>query len=466
MSCVAPAYSFAAILGLLVAAAGVHAPAVVLFSFLPMLFVATSYYWMNRADPDCGTTFAWATKALGPIPGWLAGWAILTAGVIVTGLLANTAAYYTFDLVGWEAARDSKWAVIGLAAAVIVVATFVTLRGAEFSARTNVVLMIVQIGGLMLLALTALGRVVFGGGGPTSVTPSLEWFSPFAIDGGVSALVAGVLLAVFAYWGWDSAVAVNEETENAAHSPGQSAVMSTVLLLGLYLLATVGCLAWLGPAELGGFEDESAVSTIASQVLVSPLDKLAVLAVLVSALASTQSTMFAPSRALLSMARTGAVPGPLATIHPRYHTPSVATIAVGMLSLVFYVVSAGFSESFYASSLLVIGLLICVNYGLNALSCVIFYRRRMFESAKTVVTMGLLPVLGFAMFAYIFVRSINDFLPSGVEGATYWFGLQSPLVVAIGLLVVGLLLMLLVLATTGPGFFRRKLETDPDFHPA
>ena len=195
-------------------------------------------------------------------------------------------------------------------------------------------------------------------------------------------------------------------------------------------------------------------------MLVSPLDKLAVLAVLVSALASTQSTMFAPSRALLSMGRKGAVPGPLATIHPRFHTPSVATIAVGGLSLVFYVVSAGFIESFYASSLLVIGLLICVNYGLNALSCVVFYRRRMFENAKTLVTMGLLPVLGFTMFAYIFARSINDFLPSGVEDATYWFGLQSPLVVAIGLLVVGLVLMLLVLATTGPRFFRRKLETD------
>jgi amino acid transporter len=63
---VAPGYSLAAILGFTAFEVGEQLPAVLLVSFIPMLFVATAYYYLNRADPDCGTTFAWASRALGP----------------------------------------------------------------------------------------------------------------------------------------------------------------------------------------------------------------------------------------------------------------------------------------------------------------------------------------------------------------------------------------------------------------
>src|SRR4030095_1965752 len=64
----APGYSLAASLGFIVAVEGVglQAPAVLWVAFIPMLCIANAYYFMNRADPDCGTTFAWVTRALGP----------------------------------------------------------------------------------------------------------------------------------------------------------------------------------------------------------------------------------------------------------------------------------------------------------------------------------------------------------------------------------------------------------------
>jgi amino acid transporter len=65
----APGYSLAASLGLVVAAVGLQAPAIMWIAFVPMLLVATAYYCMNRVDPDCGTTFTWATRALGPAAG-------------------------------------------------------------------------------------------------------------------------------------------------------------------------------------------------------------------------------------------------------------------------------------------------------------------------------------------------------------------------------------------------------------
>ena len=55
----APGYSLAATLGFLtiIGGIGVGAPAIMLVAFIPMLFIALAYNYMNRADPDCGTTF-------------------------------------------------------------------------------------------------------------------------------------------------------------------------------------------------------------------------------------------------------------------------------------------------------------------------------------------------------------------------------------------------------------------------
>ena len=67
----APGYSLAATLGFIVAVPGVglSAPAVLIVSFIPMLFIAFAYSYMNRADPDCGTSFTWVTRAMGPRSG-------------------------------------------------------------------------------------------------------------------------------------------------------------------------------------------------------------------------------------------------------------------------------------------------------------------------------------------------------------------------------------------------------------
>ena len=85
----APAYSLAAVLGSMVVIAGVKAPAVLFVSFVPMLLIAGAFYYMNRADQDCGTTFSWVTRAMGPWLGWMGGWAVFTTGVLVIGSLAD-----------------------------------------------------------------------------------------------------------------------------------------------------------------------------------------------------------------------------------------------------------------------------------------------------------------------------------------------------------------------------------------
>jgi amino acid transporter len=179
----APAYSLAAVIGLVVVTVGVQAPAVLLASFVPMFFVATAFYYMNRADQDCGTTFSWVTRAMGPWAGWIGGWAICVTGILVVGSLADVAARYTYVFFGLDGLAGSKVAITLFAVVIIVAMTAMCVIGTELSAHFQDILIFAQIGALLLFAVVALVRV-FGGSAPEeALIPEISWFSPFAVDG-------------------------------------------------------------------------------------------------------------------------------------------------------------------------------------------------------------------------------------------------------------------------------------------
>jgi amino acid transporter len=83
-----------------------QAPIVMLLAFVPMAFVAVGYSQLNREMPDCGTTFTWGTKAFGPRTGWMGGWGIIAADIIVMANLAAVAGGYIYQFVGHFAHSD------------------------------------------------------------------------------------------------------------------------------------------------------------------------------------------------------------------------------------------------------------------------------------------------------------------------------------------------------------------------
>src|SRR6478736_4384566 len=94
----APAYSLAASLGFV----GAKAPSIMLLAFIPMFFIAIAYAELNKAEPDCGTTFTWAARAFGKRTGWMGGWGIIAADVIVMANLSQIAGVYGFRLFGLD----------------------------------------------------------------------------------------------------------------------------------------------------------------------------------------------------------------------------------------------------------------------------------------------------------------------------------------------------------------------------
>src|SRR5262245_41988437 len=197
LASVAPAYSLAATIGFVVIAVGLQAPVIMVLAFIPMYCVAVGYSELNKTEPDAGTTFTWASRAFGPKTGWMGGWAIVAADVIVMANLAAIAGSYFFLLFNADTiAGQTFWpTVVGVAW--IVLMTYICYVGIEISARVQYALLGVELGVLTLFSLVALIRVYADNAiAGASLHPQWSWFNPFHISD-FGSLATGMLLAVF-----------------------------------------------------------------------------------------------------------------------------------------------------------------------------------------------------------------------------------------------------------------------------
>ncbi|MGO9455811.1 MAG: APC family permease [Acidimicrobiales bacterium] len=402
----APAYSLAATLGFVVVAIGLQAPIVTVLAFIPMLFVAQAYNELNKADPDCGTTFTWATRAFGPRTGWWGGWGIVAADVLVMASLAQIAGQYVFLLFGANGIgsdASSGWVLL-VGILWIVGMTYICYVGIEVSANLQKALLGIEITMLVILSVVALAKVGAGTAPPGHLAFSWSWLNPFDIRS-ASAFINGVLLMIFIYWGWDTAVSVNEETRDPDKTPGQAALISTVLLLAIYALVVLSTQSFAGvgttgiglgnPAHQGDVLSVLGSAIFGTSGLGTVLTRLLILMVLTSAAASTQTTILPTARTTLSMAVYKAIPKPFARIHGRHLTPSVSTVVMGAVSIVLYVgmnyISAG---TVISDSVSALGVVIAFYYGLTGFTCTWYYRATLRDSARNLWLRGILPLAG------------------------------------------------------------------------
>ncbi|MYW01952.1 APC family permease [Streptomyces sp. SID3343] len=464
----APAYSIAATLGIIVAGVGLQSPIVMVLGFVPMFLIAYGYKELNEDNPDCGTTFTWGSRTFGPMSGWMGGWAIIVADVIVMANLAQIAGQYGFRLIGAYGLADSTlWTTVA-GVVWIVLMTLICYIGIEISANLQKVLLTIEVVVLVALGVTALWKVYAGDAPAGSAHIGLSWFNPFEIDS-IDALTKGVLAAVFIYWGWDTAVAINEETADSERTPGRAAVISTVLLLLVYLLISTSALSFAGAGETGhGLANPEnsgdVLSGLGSSVFGTVgfgwfMAKLLVFMVLTSSAACTQTTILPTARTSLSMAAHRAIPQRFARVHHRNLVPTWSTVGMGIASVAFYVAITRVSTNVLTDSIGSIGLAIAFYYGLTGYTCVWYYRRVLTRSRRDLLFKGLMPGLGAVLLTYFFVDACIVYGDKDY-GTTYWtlpfpphWQLGGVLLTGLGSLLLGAILML-VCRCTQPAFFR------------
>ncbi|MFI2781212.1 APC family permease [Streptomyces sp. ALB3] len=461
LNATSPAYSVAAVIGPIVALVGVYAPGALFASFVPMLLIASAFYYLNKADQDCGTTFSWVTRALGPWTGWLGGWAIAMTGVLVVGSLADVAVSFGLLAVGLDSWAENAFVRQLLTVLLIIVMTAVCVIGTELSARVQNVLILAQVAFLIVFVVVALYRVYAGTTSFDSVEPSAEWLNPFGAGG--AALTGGLLLGVFIYWGWESAVNLTEEVEDSATAPGKAGVWSTVILLVTYLSVGFAVVAFAGTEYLAdNAEEEEFVFALLAGEVMGGWDWVVLLAVATSALASTQTTIIPASRTALSMARRQALPAHFARIHPRFRTPDVSTWWVAAIAIAWYLVVNRISENALFDSLTALSLLIAFYYALTGVACAVYYRRHLTESTRNLLLIGIGPLVGAGLLTWLLVRSVIDMAdPANSYSGTSWFGLGPPLVIGICIVLAGVVIMVALRLGRSPFWAERRGVVDP-----
>ncbi|GIH12023.1 APC family permease [Rugosimonospora africana] len=446
----APAYSLTSALGSVVGEVGTKAPVALLIAFIPMLFISYAYKALNNVDPDCGTSFTWVARAFGRRTGWITGWVVVIADVIVMANLAEIAGSYTFQLFGaYGLAESTGWTTL-VGCVWILLMTLIAWIGIELSARTQVLLLSLELLILAIFAVTALVKVYAGHAGSLATHPSLSWFNPFGGGMSFSTLSAGFLAAVFIYWGWDSAVAANEETTDSHLTPGRAAVISTVVLLVTYLLVAVAAQAYAGVGSNGiGLTSDAAGTDALSGIGQAALGtfgfKLLVLAILSSSAASAQTTILPTARTTLSMAAYKALPRVFGTVHRRFQTPTVSTWAMGLLSIAFYAVMVYVKDGGLLNDMiLALGLQIAFYYGLTGFASAWYFRRELTASARNLWLKGILPVVGgVVLFAAFFYSAYQFWTPSTDDADVQWLGVGGKFWLGIGAIVIGIPLMII-----------------------
>jgi amino acid transporter len=320
--------------------------------------------------------------------------------------------------------------------------------GIKITARTQVSMALVEY--VILIGLSIWGLIAVLNHHPGTYPITRDWFSFSGVDGKGSAL-AGFLIAVFVYGGWDGTLYVNEEVKHRRVNPGRAAIIAVALLAVIYTLAQVGLQGVVSPAKLQA-NSASALVYVANALGGGFWAKMMALAIALSVIATTGTGIVLSSRIVYGMASYRTLPEVLANVSRRFHTPVAASIVVGVLliALTWVYLLATSVQNAFNDVIAVTGQLFAIFYILTALAMIVYYRRRVLSSVRDFVILGVLPLGAAGFLGWMLVKTLQN-----APSPQIW-----SLVSIVGL---GLIMLLVARFVLRSSFFQIRRESDqPD----
>ena len=399
----APAFSAAASTATLCAAVGVLSPASLLYCGIIMFGAALAFRHLNKADPNAGASYAWVTRAFGPVLGFFAGWSVLiaTAVFMLSGTLP--AATATLSLVA-PSLTTNVTAVTLLAAFWMILISAVAVKGIKLASYVQVVLTGVEV--LLLLAIIVVALVRYADHPAHAF--SLQWFSATAFTPQMFA--TGALTAVFVFWGWDVALNLNEETRDAAETPGLAAILSMVIVILIFVGFAVTSLLVLTDQEIEA-AGTNIVQVIADRLFPRPWSYIAVLSVMLSAVGTLEASILQFTRTMYAKSRGRALHARYSNLHHRWQTPWVASgLLLGLgLALLFLSSYLPTVATIMRDSVNTIGFQAAFYYGLASFACAWNHRNSTRGKPVAFVLQVVWPVVCALFLAFCAIYSIPTF---------------------------------------------------------
>ncbi len=384
----APAYSLTATTTALVAAVGLGGPAALLYGAIPMFGITFAFLYLNKWRSDAGATYTWIGRSLSPSLGFMAGWALLVSNALsmVSGSLplGATTLHLVAPRLENNVAAAAMTGILWFAAVAIPL-----FFGITSTAKVQKLMTGIEVIGLLVLAVAALLKF-----SSHPVVPfSWHWFSIHQFPN-VQTFMAGMLVAVFYYYGWDVSSNLAEESKNPHSDPGVSGVYGMVGLLGLFLLVQSAIQMGLTTAQISA-NPATLLTALGDAVLPRPFGAIAIVAVLVSSLATLETAMLQSSRSLYAMGRDRVISAKFSELYPRYQTPWLASLVTALTALALFAL-ASFSANIgklMGDLIGAIGLQIVFYYALAGIACSWFYRHTHLRSASNLLLQAVFPLV-------------------------------------------------------------------------
>ena len=403
MAASAPAASVGLTLAALAGATAYGSGPIIILIAIPMLIIANAYRKLNMWNASAGASFEWVGRAINPYLGFLTGW-LMIAGYVL-GTLSGVEVLAPSVLAVFGSNSTATWGNIGLDTALGLIMIIIAVVGIKLTARTQIGMAMVEYAILIIFAIIAFAFVLGHHHGVHPVTSG--WASPSG-EGGKGSAVAGFLIAVFMFTGWDGAIYVNEETQRRRINPGRAVLIAVALLAVVYFVAIVGLQGAVSPKALQANAADAPVYV--TQVIAgSGWAKVMALSIALSAIASTGAGIVVTARIIMDMAKKRVLPPGLGAISRRFSTPAIASIVVGLLVVILtwiYLLATSVENAF-DDVVAITGLLFSVFYVLTALATVVYFRRRL-SNPKDTIMLGILPVAAAGFLVYIVVKSLME----------------------------------------------------------
>jgi amino acid transporter len=390
-------------LGAIIAVSGLTTPLLVLIVGAAMLCIAFAYHHLNLWQPTPAAQVMWIARAVMPVLGFAAGILLIVESTVSNIANVSLMGPYLLGIVAPSVAGNQFWEYM-TSLAVMVLVCAVAIIGIRAAIRFQGYILWAEYAIMLVFAILVYIADFTGHSGASA--PSLSWFSPSTSPTGLSGVVAGIVITVFMFGGWEAAVYLGEEQREAHRDPGRSAIICVVFCTIWFLFVVFGVQGLASSKDLVA-NSGNILAFAAGIVVPHPWDAIVSLAVLSSLIAVVQAQLNAWSRVAFGMAREGLLPRAFTRLSSG-QTPWVGLVvaaAIPMLLLIFYLANSAIAGVLVAVTSSA-GYLYAVLYIVVALACVWYYRRRLSESSSLLFYAGILPLIGAAFLIYVVIAGL------------------------------------------------------------
>ena len=401
----APGFSIAVAIAGLLAAAGSVSPNAILIFAVPMLGISVAYKGLNKKIPNAGAAYEWTKQGFGKFFGYFSGWALLIASLVfmVTGSVPlGTATIDLFD----PALASNVILTTAIGAVWFIAIGVVLITGIELTSKIQVVMSSIEL--LILFGISIAAFLHTGVGG--AVTPfSWSWFG-FSYPAGTFA--SSALIVVFLYWGWDVTSNLSEETKgHPPNAAGNGGFLSIFITIASFVAFTVAALMMFTLKDASGFSDNLIYHVAIAAGLGTAGGYAASLALILSSIATLETTMLQFSRTLFAMGRDRALPTTFGVVSPKTVTPvrtMYLLLAVGLI-LIFVSSFMPTIATILGDSVSAIAVQVCYYYGLAGLVCAWSYKDAYRENISTFIGYAVFPLLSAIALFVLGIYAITTF---------------------------------------------------------